>query len=113
LVGLALPLRRARLIVKSACGDPDFSASVCRASIAHSRPTRPIEFVEVQYRPGFRAASGMVEPIILGKGKNPRSNSPYPGMQREEEDLEEVILHSPATTLVDEPKQNTLQKKVD
>lgn len=108
-----------RLTLMIACGEPEFSAHVRRA-VSDRRTDRPIEFVELQYRPSAklsRAANendseqGMnkisITDDVLEKGKN-KSDVVSPG---EGEDWDEITLYSKTGTPVNGSPRKSWQKK--
>ncbi|KAH8768374.1 hypothetical protein F5883DRAFT_669942 [Diaporthe sp. PMI_573] len=104
----------------TACGGPDFSAHV-RKAVVDRRADRPVEFVEVQYRPSARLSRAandkdseqgtnklsVVGDVDLEKGRN-RSGETSPA---EGEDWDEITLCSHTGTPVNGIPRKTWQKK--
>ncbi|KAI3333821.1 hypothetical protein F4824DRAFT_512983, partial [Ustulina deusta] len=108
------------------CGDPAFSADV-RKAVIDCRATRPIDFVEVQYRPNSRLSRTTSRPtddVDSEQGSDKLSSTDnvdlekgggkFRRMHREEdEEWDEITLYSPTGTLADDTPQKTGQKKTD
>jgi hypothetical protein len=108
-----------RLTIIIACGETEFSAHV-RKAVIDRRADRPVEFVEVQYRPSARLShaandkdseQGMnklsITDDVLEKGKD-TSDGVSPG---EAEDWDEITLCSKTCTPINDNPQKTWQKK--
>ncbi|KAI3339065.1 hypothetical protein F4824DRAFT_498917 [Ustulina deusta] len=123
------------------CGDPDFSADV-RKAVIDRRATRPIDFVEVQYRPSSRLSRttsrttddvdseqgsdklSTTDNVDLEKGRGKLSTTDDVDLEKgggksrrmhreEDEEWDEITLYSPTGTLADDTPQKTWQKKTD
>lgn len=109
-----------RLTVFTACGEPDFSAHV-RKAVIDRRADRPVEFVEVQYRPGARlcraandkdSQQGMNNPSIAGDVDLEKGRNKSDGITGEGEDWDEITLCSQTGTPVNGTPRKTRQKKI-
>lgn len=117
---VSLSQEMAWLTILVACGEPGFSAHV-RKAVIDRRADRPIEFVEVQYRPGARSSrsaddkdpekgenkASISDDVDLEKGRN-RSDGVSTG---EEESWDEITLCSQDGTLISDTPHKQWQKK--
>ncbi|KAI8626617.1 hypothetical protein F5Y19DRAFT_488216 [Xylariaceae sp. FL1651] len=103
------------------CGDPDFSADV-RKAVIDRRATRPIKFIELQYRPSTRPF-GTADDVDAEKGADKLRVTDVVDSEKgrdksrrthlEDEEWDEITLNSPTGTLVDGTPQKAWQKKTD